>query len=117
VLYLVAGIFGAPVFAMGGSGLVRLLGPTGGYLVAFPIAAIVAGTVAERGRPARCLLGALAAMLVIHLGGWAQLALVTGGATRAVTLGVAPFLIQDSLKVLLAAVVLWRAHHALRPHA
>jgi biotin transport system substrate-specific component len=116
VLYLVAGIFGAPVFAMGGAGLVRLLGPTGGYLLAFPVAAAVAGVVAQRGRPVRCLLGALAAMLVIHLGGWAHLALVSG-ATRAVTLGVTPFLIQDSLKVLLAAAVLWRAHHALRPNA
>jgi biotin transport system substrate-specific component len=116
-LYLVAGIFGAPVFAMGGSGLARLLGPTGGYLLAFPIAAIVAGVVGERGRPGRCLLGALAAMIVIHLGGWAHLALVSGAGTRAVSLGIAPFLAQDSLKVLLAALVLWRAHHALCPRA
>ena len=116
LLYLVAGIFGAPVFAMGGSGLARLLGPTGGYLLAFPVAAIVAGRVAERGRPLRCLLGALLAMLVIHLGGWAHLALVSGGA-RAAMLGVTPFLLQDSLKVVLAALVLWRAHQALRPDA
>jgi len=115
VLYLLAGIFGAPVFAMGGSGLVRLLGPTGGYLLAFPVAAIVAGRVPERGRLVRCLLGALLAMMVIHVGGWAHLALVSGGA-RAATLGVTPFLLQDSLKVVLAAVVLWRAHHALRPN-
>lgn len=115
VLYLLAGILGAPVFAMGGAGLARLLGPTGGYLLAFPVAAIIAGRVAERGRPMRCLLGALLAMMVIHIGGWAHLALVTGGA-RAATLGVTPFLVQDSLKVVLAALVLWRAHHALRPH-
>jgi biotin transport system substrate-specific component len=115
VLYLLAGIFGAPVFAMGGAGLARLLGPTGGYLLAFPIAAIVAGRVAERGRPLRCLLGALLAMMVIHIGGWAHLALVTGGA-RAAMLGLSPFLLQDSLKVVLAALVLWRAHYALRPH-
>jgi len=116
VLYLVAGIFGAPVFAMGGSGLARLLGPTGGYLLAFPVAAIVAGVVAERGRLVRCFLGALLAMLVIHLGGWAQLALVSGPA-RAAALGVSPFLVQDSLKVVIAALLLWRAHHALRPRA
>jgi len=117
VLYLLAGIFGAPVFAMGGSGLARLLGPTGGYLLAFPVAAIVSGAVAERGQLTRCFLGALAAMLVIHLGGWAQLALLSGTATRAATLGVAPFLVQDLLKVVIAALVLWRAHHALRPRA
>ena len=116
VLYLIAGILGAPVFAMGSAGLARLLGPTGGYLLAFPVAAIVAGKVAGRGKPLLCLLGALLAMAVIHLGGWAYLALVSG-AGSAVTLGVAPFLVQDSLKAVIAAVVLWRAHHALRPRA
>lgn len=115
-LYLVAGIFGAPVFAMGGSGLTRVLGPTGGYLLAFPVAAIVAGTVGKQGAPLRCFLAALIAMMVIHIGGWAQLAIVTGGAKAAI-IGVTPFLLQDSLKVILAAVVLWWSHHALRPHA
>lgn len=117
VLYLVAGILGAPVFAMGGAGLARVLGPTGGYLLAFPVAAIVAGVVAERGRPLRSLLGALSAMLVIHLGGWAYLTVFFGDPARAATLGTTPFLLQDSLKVLLAALVLWRAHHGLRPRA
>jgi biotin transport system substrate-specific component len=116
VLYLVAGIFGAPVFAMGSSGLIRLLGPTGGYLLAFPVAAVIAGVVGSRGRFGRCLLGAFLAMVAIHLGGWAHLALVSGGTTAA-TLGVTPFLLQDSLKVVLAAAVLWRWHHSLRPHA
>jgi biotin transporter BioY len=81
------------------------------------VAAIVAGTVAERGRLVRCFLGALLAMLVIHLGGWAQLALISGNTARAATLGVVPFLVQDSLKVVIAALVLWRAHHTLRPRA
>lgn len=116
VLYLVAGIFGAPVFSMGGSGLIRLLGPTGGYLLAFPVAAIVAGAVGKQGKPLRCFLAALLAMMVIHLGGWAQLAIVSGGAKAAIV-GVTPFLLQDSLKVVLAAVVLWWGHHSLRPHA
>src|SRR5262245_37454310 len=98
VLYLVAGIFGAPVFAMGSSGLVRLIGPTGGYLLAFPVAAVIAGVVGSRGQFGRCLLGALLAMVAIHLGGWAHLALVSGGSTAA-TLGVTPFLLQDSLKL------------------
>ena len=116
VLYLVAGIFGAPVFAMGSSGLVRVLGPTGGYLLAFPVAALVAGAVGERGNLLRSFLAALFAMIVIHLGGWAWLALGLGG-DKAATLGVVPFLLPDSLKVVLAALILWRAHHAFRPNA
>ena len=43
VVYLVVGLLGAPVFSMGGSGLTWLLGPTGGYLLSFPIAAAVVG--------------------------------------------------------------------------
>jgi biotin transport system substrate-specific component len=114
-LYLVAGAFGAPVFApVGPPGLARLFGPTGGYLLAFPVAAATVGWIAERRHFTRCLAGALAGMVVIYLGGWAQLAILTGNAGRAVTLGITPFLIQDSLKVVLAAVILWRGHHALR---
>ena len=51
VLYLLAGIAGLPVFAASPvlpQGLGRLLGPTGGYLVSYPIAAFVAGWLAER---------------------------------------------------------------------
>ena len=43
ILYLAAGLAGAPVFAGGAFGLARLLGPSGGYLLAFPIAALVTG--------------------------------------------------------------------------
>jgi biotin transport system substrate-specific component len=115
VLYLVLGAFGAPVFAPGGpAGLARLFGPTGGYLLAFPIAAAVVGWIAERRHFSRCLTGAFAGMIVIHLGGWAQLAILTGDVARATALGITPFLIQDLLKVLFAAVILWRGHHALR---
>src|SRR5512147_2797212 len=47
-LYLAAGIAGAPVFSGAGFGLIRLLGPTGGYLLAFPVAAAVVGWMVER---------------------------------------------------------------------
>jgi biotin transport system substrate-specific component len=117
VLYLAAGAFGAPVFAMGGSGLPRLLGPTGGYLLAFPLAAIIVARLASRGDLVRCLIASAAGMLVIHLGGWAQLTLLSGNAERAAVLGVVPFLLQDGLKVLLAGAILWRGHHWLRPRA
>ena len=118
VLYLVAGAFGLPVFApVGVPGLARLLGPTGGFLLAMPVAAAVVGRLAERGRLGRCLLATLLGMAVLYFGGWAQLTLLTGDAARATQLGVLPFLPQDLLKVVIAALVLWRGHHALRLRA
>ncbi|MEO8636052.1 MAG: biotin transporter BioY [Gemmatimonadales bacterium] len=117
VLYLVAGAFGAPVFALGASGLPRLLGLTGGYLLAFPLAAIVTARLAVRGQLIRSILAAAAGTLAIHLGGWAQLTLLTGNAERAVTIGVIPFLVPDGMKVLLAGIILWKGHHLLRPRA
>lgn len=118
VLYLVAGAFGAPVFApIGPQGLARLFGPTGGYLLAMPLAAVVVGRLAERGRLFQSLLAAALGMLVIHLGGWAQLAVLTGSPARALQFGALPFVAQDLLKVALAGLVLWRGHHALRLRA
>ncbi len=52
VLYLLAGIAGLPVFATSAvlpQGFLRLLGPTGGFLMAYPFAAFIAGWLAERG--------------------------------------------------------------------
>lgn len=114
VLYLTAGAFGAPVFSAGHAGLPWLFGPTGGYLLSFPLAAAAVGRIAERGQFFRCLVASLTGMAIIHIGGWAQLALLTSTGSRALLLGVTPFLAQDLLKVVLAAVVLWRGHHAFR---
>ncbi|MDH4348455.1 MAG: biotin transporter BioY [Gemmatimonadota bacterium] len=117
VLYLLAGAYGAPVFAFGGSGLARLLGPTGGYLLAFPLAAFIAGRLAARGQFLRCLFAAAIGMVAIHAAGLAQLTILLGDSARPLAMGVIPFVVQDSLKVALAALVLWRGHGVLRPRA
>src|SRR5687767_6187464 len=68
VLYLVAGAAGLPVFApMGAPGLARLLGPTGGYLLAYPVAAAVAGRLgAGRESFVARTLAAMAGVLVMY---------------------------------------------------
>src|SRR5438270_10821191 len=78
VLYLAAGAAGMPVFTpLGAPGIARFVGPTGGYLIAYPAAAFVAGALAKR---APTLLGrwlaATAGVVVILFGGAAQLALL-----------------------------------------
>jgi biotin transport system substrate-specific component len=106
-LYIVCGALGLPVFApVGAPGVLRLIGPTGGYILAYPVAAFVAGAIGARvpslgGR----LLAAIVGISLIHLGGIAQLALLTGSVATAATLGSLPFVAMDGVKVLLAGLL------------
>ena len=115
VTYLAAGAAGLPVFAPSAlSGIARLLGPTGGYLLAFPVAAGVTGALSRDGRLARSLLAALAGMVVIHLGGIAQLTILTGNLRQAMTWGGIPFFAVDLVKVTLAALLITRFRAPVR---
>src|SRR5437899_6218806 len=79
IAYLIEGASGLPFFAGGHGGLLHLMGPTGGYLIAFPAAAFITGAFAEHGWD-RKFLTAAAAMavgsLVIMLSGWMWFSLV-----------------------------------------
>lgn len=116
LLYIVLGALGLPVFAGGGSGILRLLGPTGGYLLAFPIAAGVTGALAGRvpRSPLRVLLACALGMVIIHAGGVAQLALLGGDPALAMRVGFVPFLTGDLLKVGLAAALILAAGPKVR---
>ena len=124
-LYLAAGIAGLPVFAASATlppGVFRLLGPTGGYLMAYPLAAFVVGLCAERGLDRRwptSIVAMLTGLAVIYLGGtlwlafFAQLggASAAAGLAAAVATGIAPFAIADVLKIAVAAGLapaMWR---------
>jgi biotin transport system substrate-specific component len=116
VLYLALGTLGLPVFAGGGAGIHHLLGPTGGYLLAFPIAAGVTGALA--GNPPRSVLRVLLAcalgMVIIHVGGVSQLALLGGDPALAFRVGFLPFFTGDLLKVGLAAAFILLAGPRIR---
>ena len=114
ILYLIAGAAGLPVFSpFGAPGLARFVGPTGGYLFAYPVAAFVAGTLSRR---ARSLLGrwvaALAGTTVLLLGGLAQLAILTGSLSQAVPLAIHPFVPLDAVKALVAALLVPKSTRA-----
>jgi biotin transport system substrate-specific component len=111
--YLAAGALGAPIFAMGG-GVGYLLGPTGGYLLAFPLAAYAAGAIAGRSRGLLRLIAGLAAgVAVVQAGGAAWLTVTTGSLERALIVGVVPFLALGVVKIALAALISAR----IRPRA
>jgi biotin transport system substrate-specific component len=124
VLYLLLGILGLPVFAGGGSGAWHLLGPTGGYLLAFPVAAAVTGALVRpvTGSPGRVsgrvvlhvLLSCALGMVIIHAGGVSQLALLGGDPVVAFRVGFVPFLTGDLLKVGLAAALILAASPKIR---
>ena len=115
-LYLVLGAAGLPVFAPAGlPGLARLVGPTGGYLLALPLGAAVAGLAATRPRHRLWLVPGLAlAVAVIHTGGVAQLAILGGDLAIAWRLGSLPFLLADLAKLLVAAAVIGRLGQPIR---
>ena len=111
LLYLTAGAVGLPVFSpFGAPGLARFVGPTGGYLIAYPFAAFVAGLLARR---TTSLLGrwlaALAGTAVLLLGGLAQLAIISGSLTHAWPLAIHPFVALDAVKALVAALLVPRS--------
>jgi biotin transport system substrate-specific component len=116
VLYLLAGLAGLPVFATSAvlpPGMLRLLGPTGGFLLAYPFAAFVTGWLAERGFDRRYLtsvLAMLAGLAVIFTCGITWFAWFATphavGLQAALRLALYPFVVVDLFKVLLAATVL-----------
>ena len=110
IAYLIEGALGLPFFAGSRGGIGVMLGPSAGYLVSFPAAAYITGAFAEHGWDRRFLTAAAAMAIgsvVILLGGWAWL-MVYLRATPLVAfkMGVAPFLIGDVIKIVLAAAVL-----------
>ncbi|MBA3572304.1 MAG: biotin transporter BioY, partial [Pyrinomonadaceae bacterium] len=110
IVYLIEGASGLPFFYGGTSGIGHLLGPTGGYLVAFPAAAFITGAFAEHGWDKRFPTAAAAMAIgsaVIMLSGWAWFSLVTNTALPvAFQLTVLKFIPGDIIKVMLAAAVL-----------
>ena len=122
VLYIMLGAAGMAVFAPSATlppGVLRLVGPTGGYLLAYPLAAYVVGYLAERGWGRRYVtsFGAmLAGLVVIYAGGVSWLAVAyTHSLTAALTMGLAQFVLLDVAKALVAAMLLPRAWRLVGP--
>lgn len=115
MVYLLAGLAGAPVFQHGTSGIATLLGPTGGYLFGFAVAVIIVGRLAESTwdrRPLTAAVLMIAGNFVIYAIGVPVLAVVTGlSPAEALVKGALVFLPWDLAKVLIASLLLpslWR---------
>ncbi len=126
-LYLVEGAFGLPVFspsAILGGGIAHILGPTGGFLMAYPLVAFVAGWMFEHSsKPSSkqsskqssrrfgwAVLSAVAAELLLFAGGLSWLAVLTHSVSLAIRFGLYWFVFAEVIKVLMAAGVAVRWH-------
>jgi biotin transport system substrate-specific component len=108
LLYLAEGAVGLPVFA-GGAGLAYLLGPTGGYLFSYPVAAGLVGWLAERGWDRKLVWTAVAmtlGLIVIYAFGVAWLAGFLGDLGTALIQGMLIFIPGDLVKITIAALAL-----------
>lgn len=113
--YLLEGAVGMPVLAGGAGGIAYMLGPTGGYLLGFVLAAFVVGRMAEWGWTRTATTTALAMLIgnaVIYALGLPWLALYVG--RQAMAVGLLPFLAGDLLKLSIAVVLLPSGRRLLR---
>ncbi len=108
IVYVLLGVVGLPVFANGASGPGTLVGPTGGYLIGFVVGSYVVGLLhSGKDRPLFIrIISPLVGLFVIYLFGAVQLSYVTGfSPVKALAVGVAPFILFDLIKAVLAAIV------------
>ncbi len=115
-LYVTLGAIGLPFYADGAGGWTAATGATAGYLVGFVVAAFVVGAMAERGQDRRLstsLPAFVAGSLIVYAigAGWLAIDLdlpltAAAGEPSAIAFGVAPFIVGDVLKALLAGALL-----------
>ena len=107
-LYLLVGAIGLPVFSGGKGGFAHFLGPTGGYLFGYLVASWITGFISERS-PGRMILDIFAVIigsLALYAFGVPWLKLVTHMSwTKALMVGVLPFLIGDAIKACVVVIL------------
>jgi biotin transport system substrate-specific component len=116
-LYLVEGAVGLPVFspsAVGLHGIAQVLGPTGGFLMAYPLVAFLAGYIFERGAKTflRAAVAGFLAEILLFAGGLTWLYVFTHSLAKAAYLGLYWFLAAEIIKVMLAAGIASRGRNA-----
>jgi biotin transport system substrate-specific component len=105
-LYLAEGAMGMPVFSPHGfGGIAQILGPTGGYLIAYPFVAALTGYIFERGKPAftRAALACLAGEVLLFAFGISWLYVYTHSFAKALSFGLYWFVAAEILKIMFAA--------------
>ncbi|MFZ0805682.1 MAG: biotin transporter BioY [Candidatus Sulfotelmatobacter sp.] len=116
-LYLVEGAVGLPVFNPTGlGGVAQLFGPTGGFLMVYPLVAFLAGYIFERGAMSfvRAAVAGLLAEILLFVGGLSWLYIYTHSLAKAAYFGLYFFIAAEIMKVMFAAAIAsrWRRNSA-----
>jgi biotin transport system substrate-specific component len=121
VLYLAEGLMGMPVFSpTGPGGVAQLLGPTGGFLLAYPFVAGIAGWVFEAKNGEKTFTRAATACLLaetyLFVGGLSWLALLTHSLAQAIRFGLYWFVFAEVIKIMSAAALAsgWQRFHKVQ---
>ena len=107
-LYLIEGAAGLPVFnPTGPGGIVQLFGPTGGFLIVYPLVAFVVGYLFEQGAKsfARAVMSAVAGEILLFAGGLTWLYALTHSLAKAAYLGLYWFIGAEVIKIMFAAAI------------
>jgi biotin transport system substrate-specific component len=105
-LYLAEGAVGIPVFSPHGlGGIAQIVGPTGGYLIAYPFVAALTGYIFERGKSSfsRAAFASLAGEILLFTFGISWLYVLTHSLTRALSFGFYWFIFAEVIKIMVAA--------------
>jgi biotin transport system substrate-specific component len=119
-LYLAEGMAGLPVFNPSGPGsLAQLVGPTGGFLLAYPFVAGIAGWIVETGRRtfARAAVASVMAEITLFAGGLSWLAILTHSVSQALRWGLYWFVFAEVIKIMMASALAgtWNRIRGVRP--
>lgn len=111
MVYLLEGMVGLPVFSPGGfGGIAQLFGFTGGFLLAYPFVAFLAGYIVERGQKTflRATVAAFSAEILLFVGGLSWLYILTHSLAKAAYLGLYWFVAAEVIKIMFAAAIATR---------
>lgn len=100
-VYISLGAIGIPVFANFSAGIQHLVGPTAGYLWAFPLSAFIVSLL----KRTNAIMAGLIGLSVVYLLGWLVLGMHIGNFAKAFFVGVVPFIILDLVKMILSLIV------------